>query len=103
MPSGHSTTAFAAAFAIGAVWPRARIPMWTYAAIIAASRVVITAHYPSDVAAGAVVGVFGAIFVRNWFAACRIGFAQHPDGGVMAHPGPTLRRIKRVARRLIGQ
>ena len=41
LPSGHSTTAFAAAVAIGALWPKARVPMWIYAAVIALSRVII--------------------------------------------------------------
>jgi len=72
MPSGHATTAYAAAIAIGAVWRRARVPMWIFAGIIALSRVVITAHYVSDVVAAAFVGAFGAILVRNWFAAATI-------------------------------
>jgi undecaprenyl-diphosphatase len=102
MPSGHATTASAAAMAIGAVWPRARVPMWIFAGIIALSRVVITAHYVSDVIAAAFVGAFGAILVRNWFAARRLGFVAEPDGTVHALPGPSWRRLKAVARRLIG-
>ncbi len=31
LPSGHATNAFAAAIAIGALWPKARVPMWIYA------------------------------------------------------------------------
>ena len=103
MPSGHGTTAFAAAIAIGAVWPKARVPMWIFAAIIALSRVVITAHFVSDVTAAAFVGGFGAILVRNWFAARRLGFIARPDGTVHALPGPSWRRLKAVARRLSGQ
>jgi undecaprenyl-diphosphatase len=103
MPSGHGTTAFAAAVAIGAVWPKARVPMWIFAAVIALSRVVITAHYVSDVIAAGFVGAFGAILVRNWFAARRLGFVAEPDGTVYALPGPSWRRLKAVARRLLGQ
>jgi undecaprenyl-diphosphatase len=99
-PSGHATTAFAAAIAIGLIWPRLRVWLWTYALIIAVSRVVILAHFASDVVAGAVVGVFGALLVRDWFAARRLGFVICPDGSVSALPGPSLRRIKRVARSL---
>jgi membrane-associated phospholipid phosphatase len=102
MPSGHATTAYAAAIAIGAVWRRARVPMWIFAGIIALSRVVITAHYVSDVVAAAFVGAFGAILVRNWFAARRLGFVAEPDGAVHPLPGPSWRRLKAVARRLIG-
>jgi undecaprenyl-diphosphatase len=101
-PSGHATTAFAAAIAIGLIWPRLRVWLWTYALIIAVSRVVILAHYTSDVIAGAVVGVVGALLARDWFAARRLGFAIGPNGSVMTLPGPSLQRIKRVARSLLG-
>ena len=101
MPSGHATTAFAAAIAIGAVWPRARPVMWIYAVVIALSRVIVTVHHPSDVIAGAIVGTIGALLVRNWFATRRLGFAIAADGGVRGLPGPSWRRIKAVARRLL--
>ena len=103
LPSGHSTTAFAAAVALGAVFPRARAVFWIYAAVIALSRVVLTVHYPSDVLAGAVVGAGGALLVRRWFAARRLAFALRPDGSVLALPGPSLHRIKKVARAIVGQ
>ena len=75
--------------------------MWIYAVLIALSRVVITAHHPSDVIAGAIVGAVGAVLVRNWFAARRLGFTVATDGSVRAMPGPSFRRIiKAVARRL---
>ena len=45
--------------AIGAIFPQARALMWIYAVLIALSRVVVTAHYPSDVIAGAIVGAVG--------------------------------------------
>src|SRR4029077_12864999 len=44
-PSGHVTTAFAALFAIGALFPQARALMWIYAVMIAVTRVMVTAHY----------------------------------------------------------
>jgi membrane-associated phospholipid phosphatase len=103
MPSGHSTAAFAAAFAIGAVWPRARVPMWIYAGVIAFSRVAVHAHFPSDVIAGAFVGILGAILVRTWFAARRLGFVRGTEGEVRALAGPSARRIKSLAARLAGQ
>ena len=103
MPSGHGTTAVAAAIAIGAIWPKARVPMWIYAGLIALSRVVIQAHFVSDVIAAAFVGGFGAILVRNWFAARRLAFVPGADGAIHALPGPIWRRLKAVARRLAGQ
>ena len=65
LPSGHATTAFSALVAIGALVPQARALLWIYAILIALSRVVVSAHYPSDVIAGAVVGAVGAFCVRN--------------------------------------
>jgi membrane-associated phospholipid phosphatase len=100
LPSGHATAAFAAAVAIGAIWPRARVVMWIYAIAIAVSRVVVTSHYPSDVIASAVVGVLGALLVRNYFAARGLGFATGPDGSVHAFAGPSLQRIGGAIRAL---
>jgi len=97
MPSGHSTAAFAAAFAIGAISPRARVPMWIYAGVIAASRVAVHAHFPSDVIAGAFIGVCGAALVRSWFAARRLAFVFAPDGKVRPLAGPSARRLKSLA------
>jgi membrane-associated phospholipid phosphatase len=97
-PSGHATTAFALAFAVSAVWPQARVAMAVYALIIAATRLVLLAHHPSDVVAGAMVGIVGAIFVRYWFAARRLGFAIQRDGSIVSLVGPSSGRLKRVAR-----
>lgn len=96
-PSGHSITAFALAFAVSAVWPRARVAMLAYALIIVATRLVLLAHHPSDVVAGAAVGIIGAMAMRYWFAARRLGFAIDRDGTVVALPGPSEERLKRVA------
>jgi membrane-associated phospholipid phosphatase len=98
LPSGHAITAFALAFAVSAVWPRLRIIMLVYALVIAATRLVLLAHHPSDVVAGALVGTIGAMTVRYWFAARRLGFAIHRDGSVMALSGASKGRLKRVAR-----
>jgi undecaprenyl-diphosphatase len=93
LPSGHATTAFSALVAIGAIFPQARALMWIYAVLIALSRVIVTAHHPSDVVAGAIVGAVGALLVRNWFAARRLGFRVGSDGAVHSMPGPSWRRI----------
>src|SRR6267143_727902 len=82
-PSGHATTSFALAFAVSAVWPQTRAAMVAYAILIAASRLVLLAHHPSDVVAGALIGIIGAMFVRYWFAALRLGFAIRRDGTIV--------------------
>ncbi len=91
LPSGHATTAVAAAIAIGAVWPRTRAVMWIYAVAIMASRVFVLAHHPSDVIAGALTGAAGAFLLRRWFAARRLLFCPRD---LRAYPGPSIRRIK---------
>lgn len=99
-PSGHATTAFAALVAIGAIFPQARALMWIYAVLIALSRVVVTAHFPSDAIAGAIVGAVGALLVRHWFATRRLGFAVDASGFVRPMPGPSVWHIiKAVAHR----
>jgi undecaprenyl-diphosphatase len=101
LPSGHATTAFAILVAFSSLWPGARAYFLVYALLIAASRVVLTAHYPTDVAAGALVGIVGALLVRRWFALRRLGFSIGPDGTVHPYPGPSRKRVKSVARGLL--
>jgi undecaprenyl-diphosphatase len=96
MPSGHATTAAAAAVAIGAVWPRARPLMWLYALTIMFSRVVVVAHHPSDVLAGALVGAVGVLLLRRLFAARRLAFSPRD---LRPYPWPSWRRLKAAARR----
>ena len=91
MPSGHATTAASAAIAIGAMWPQSRAAMWLYAVVIMLSRVVVLAHHPSDVIAGALVGAVGALWMRRHFAARGLLFAA---GDLQAFAGPSWRRIK---------
>jgi undecaprenyl-diphosphatase len=98
-PSGHAVTAFALAFAVAAVWPRARLAMIVYALLIALTRLVLLAHHPSDVVAGALVGVIGAMCVRYWFSARHLVFAIRQDGAIVPLAGPSLGHLKRVARR----
>ena len=99
MPSGHATTAAAAAVAIGAVWPRVRAVMWIYALVIMASRILIFVHHPSDVLGGAVVGVIGALIVRRWFAARRLGFSP---ADLQPYAWPSWARLKATAREVVG-
>jgi undecaprenyl-diphosphatase len=101
LPSGHAIDAFAVAMAVGVLWPSARVVMWAYAAVIAVSRIVLTAHFPSDVLIGAVIGIVGVLLMRDAFAARGLLFALHANGTVTRRPGPSFTRIKRVARQLV--
>jgi len=80
LPSAHAITAFALAFAVAAIWPRMRGLMIAYALLIAATRLVLLAHHPSDVVAGATIGILGATCVRYWFAARGLGFTIGEHG-----------------------
>jgi undecaprenyl-diphosphatase len=82
-PSAHAITAFALALAVAAIWPRWRGLMIAYALLIAFTRLLLLAHHPSDVVAGATIGIIGVMGVRYWFAARGLGFAIG-DGGVIS-------------------
>jgi undecaprenyl-diphosphatase len=97
LPSGHAITSFALAFAVSALWPKTRIVMVVYAVLIALSRLVLLAHHPSDVVAGALIGVVGAMLVRYWFAARHLAFAIRGNGEIVALAGPSFADLKRVA------
>lgn len=84
LPSSHAVTACALAFAVAAVWPKTRMVMAVYALLIVASRLVLLAHHPSDVVAGAVLGLLGALVVRFWFAARRLGFGIRNHGEIVS-------------------
>jgi membrane-associated phospholipid phosphatase len=89
-PSAHAITSAALAFAVSSVWPKTKGVMIVYALLIAGSRLVLLAHHPSDVVAGAVIGVVGAMFVRYWFAARRLGFVIVLGGAIAPPIGPRL-------------
>jgi undecaprenyl-diphosphatase len=98
LPSGHAVTAFALAFAISSIWRKAGPFMWTFAVLICCSRVILLAHHPSDVVAGALTGVIGAMLVHYWFAARRLGFTIDRNGAIIPLVGPSWQGLKRVAR-----
>ncbi len=71
-PSGHSVTALSLALTLGLFWPRARWLLLTFAGLIGASRVIVTAHYLSDVFGGFTIaaivfmGLVRFFEVRGW-------------------------------------
>jgi undecaprenyl-diphosphatase len=62
-PSGHTATSFACATVLSAFAPRWRVPFFVLAALIGFSRVYNAMHYPTDVLAGAVLGVLTALLL----------------------------------------
>jgi undecaprenyl-diphosphatase len=81
LPSGHATNIFAFATVIGILWPRGRVLLYSVAAWIAASRVLIGQHYVTDVVLGAILGTVFPYLVRDRFAARRWLFERAPEGG----------------------
>lgn len=66
MPSGHALASFAGLVMIGMLAPRAKWFTWSFATLIAFSRVCAGMHWPSDVIFGAVWGVMCADIVHAW-------------------------------------
>lgn len=56
-PSAHATASLAAATAMGRVSPGARIPLYALAGAVCLTRPYLGMHYPSDVLAGAALGI----------------------------------------------
>lgn len=63
-PSGHTAAAVAFTSAVAPTWPRAATACAVPAVMVAAERVHSGAHYPTDVAAGAVIGLAATALVR---------------------------------------
>lgn len=64
-PSGHSMVSFLGADFIGRRFPGLRAPLLFIALLIALTRPVVGAHYPSDITVGALLGLsFSWLFTK---------------------------------------
>jgi membrane-associated phospholipid phosphatase len=85
-PSGHATTIAALATAFFLLWPRFWPAYLAAALLVSASRVIIDAHYLSDVIAGAALGTLTAWAIWHGFA--RGGIALENRNAAQRDPEP---------------
>jgi undecaprenyl-diphosphatase len=67
MPSGHTTTAFALATALTLLFPRARLIWFCIGIVLAVSRVMVNAHFISDIIAGCFIGMVTTVLIHKAF------------------------------------
>ena len=63
-PSGHTAASFSLATTIALNIPKISIIVYFLAIIVAISRIYLGVHYPTDVAAGIIIGLFFSIMVH---------------------------------------
>jgi undecaprenyl-diphosphatase len=69
-PSGHTLHAVAFSALVTTAYPWLAVLLWPFAALVAASRMVLGLHYPSDVLAGAILGTGTATLAVTVLSAC---------------------------------
>lgn len=79
-PSGHATTAAALFVALSFLAPQLRIPLLITGIWIGLARVIVGAHYPSDVIAGLALGSWFALAIATQFARYGILFTINEAG-----------------------
>ena len=65
-PSSHSACAFALTMTLIHFWPQAALVFWILAFITAGLRYIMEAHFPSDVIAGSLLGLFIGQYAIDW-------------------------------------
>ena len=67
-PSGHVVTIFSMAAAMSLFWPKYRMYFFVVAFVVALSRIVLTAHFVSDVIAGAFIGYLTVLLLKKYIS-----------------------------------
>lgn len=66
-PSGHTTASFSLATTIALNMPRLGLFVFVMAMLIGISRIYLGVHYPTDVAAGIILGIFASVVIHLYF------------------------------------
>jgi membrane-associated phospholipid phosphatase len=92
MPSSHTAYVVVMAVFISAVYPKLRIIVWPIAAIVGLGRIITGAHYPTDVIAGAAIGLAagGTAIKGRWGQALLDRLARPGPPHAIAAPSPLL-------------
>lgn len=67
LPSGHANTVFVLATLLVLALPQWRLLIWSVAAWLALTRVLIGAHFFADIIAGAALGIASTLWLRHRF------------------------------------
>lgn len=95
-PSGHSTTAGALFAAIAIFFPALRVPALILGVWLGFTRILVGAHYPSDVIAGLAFGAWYAYFTALVFARYGFIFTYNEKGWPVRRKGSELIKLWRM-------
>jgi lipid A 4'-phosphatase len=77
-PSGHVATATALALSLTTIWPRFWPAWWAAALLVCASRVILGAHYLSDLVGGFYLALLTWWGARAWFEQKKLALRESP-------------------------
>lgn len=92
-PSGHATTIGALAMVLAILFPAWRVAFLAMALVIGGTRIVVGAHYPSDVAAGLAFGAFSAWLIARLAGRSGLLFLHTCDIQPKLRPAHRLSRL----------